>query len=299
MKYNYSTDVRDNDVLRQSFNELTRQTFYFDFSDWYRKGHWGDMYIPHVLLDGEKVISNVSVNLMQFDVQGVEKNYIQLGTVMTDEAYRGQGLNREIMEKILSEHADKADGIYLFANDDVCNYYQKFGFRPSKEYEYYMHCESQENISAYVVEKVDMAQETQCEKLYDVIRKYSDVSNNHNQNDAMYMSHNLGLYQFWLADDYGNQIYYVPETEGYVVAGLEENILHIHQIFGKQQVDIARLAKTFGENVEEVVLGYSPVHKENLLEREHKEEDCTLFILGEDLNCMERDKLMFPVLSHA
>lgn len=299
MKYNYSTAVRDNDVLRKSFNELTRQTFCFDFTDWYAAGHWGEWYIPHVLLDGNRVISNISVNLMQFDVQGAEKNYIQLGTVMTDQAYRGQGLNREIMEKILNEYAGKTDGIYLFANDDVCNYYQKFGFRPSKEYEYYMRCENQEEINAYIVEKVDMEQEVQGKKLYDAIRRYSDISNSHNQNDAMCMSCNLGLYQFWLGAEYGNQVYYLPEAGVYIAAGLEENVLHIHQIFGKQQVDIARVAKTFGKNVEEVVLGYSPVHKENLLMREHREEDCTLFILGEDLNCMERDKLMFSVLSHA
>ncbi|MDE7433077.1 MAG: GNAT family N-acetyltransferase [Lachnospiraceae bacterium] len=299
MKYRYSKAVRDNDVLRQSFNELTRQTFYFDFSDWYRKGHWGDMYIPHVLLDGDKVISNVSVNRMQFDVQGTEKNYIQLGTVMTDSAYRGQGLNREIMEKILDEYEGRADGIYLFGNDDVLDYYPKFGFSPLKEYEYYMRFENLENISAYAAEKVDMKQDNQCEKLYDFIRKYPSDSKSLNQNDAMYMSRNIGLYQFWLDGEYGNQVYYLPETEGYIVAELKGNVLYIHQIFGKGQVDIARTARAFGEEVIEVVLGFSPVHRENFLVREHKEEDCTLFVLGEDLNCIERDKMMFPVLSHA
>lgn len=119
-----------------------------------RAGHWGEMYIPHVLCDGDKVISNVSVNLMQFDVQGVKKNYIQIGTVMTDEAHRGQGLNREIM----------------------------------------------------------------------------DDSDRRNENDGMYMSENLGLYQFWMAAGFGENLFYIPETGNYTVAKVEGAVLHIHQI---------------------------------------------------------------------
>ncbi len=299
MKYKYSTEVKDNDALRKSFNELTRQTFGFDFSDWYSSGHWGDMYIPHALLDGDKVISNVSVNLMQFDVRGVKKNYIQLGTVMTDSAYRGQGLNRDIMEHILSEYADKADGIYLFANDSVCSYYPKFGFKPSKEYEYYMPCENIRWESPYAIEKVDMSDNEQCERLYDTIRRYSEDLKQLNQNDAVYMSDNLGLFRFWLDTAFAEHIYYLPEVGAYAAAELNGGVLYIHQIFGKAQVEIARLAGSFGETVSKAVLGYSPVHKERLLVRERKEDDCTLFILGEDLKCIERDKLMFPIMSHA
>lgn len=74
MKYKYSNNVKDDNVLRQSFNELTRNVFGFDFNDWYTKGHWGNKYIPHVLADNNKVISNVSVNIMKFDVNGQIKN---------------------------------------------------------------------------------------------------------------------------------------------------------------------------------------------------------------------------------
>lgn len=33
--------------------------------------------------------------------------------------------------------------------------------------------------------------------------------------------------------------------------------------------------------------------------REFKEEDCTLFIIGEDLKRIEQDKMRFAILSHA
>lgn len=297
--YKFSSSVKNNDILRASFNELTRNTFCFDFTDWYEKGHWGEMYIPNAMLDGDKVVSNISVNLMQFDLCGITKNYIQLGTVMTDTNYRGQGLNRRIMEHILKEYECKADGLYLFANNSVVNYYPKFGFRPIKEYEYYIPLSSSDVINPYKLEKVDMTQKEQCERLYSLIKSYPDNANSINENDGMYMSCNLGLYQFWFAAEFGDSIYYLPENNAYVVASVEGKVLHIHQIFGRQTVEITRLAKSFGENIEEAVLDYTPAHKENFLVREHRKDDCTLFILGDDLQRIEKDKMMFPVMSHA
>ena len=251
------------------------------------------------MLDGEKVVSNVSVNIMRFDAQGVEKNYIQIGTVMTDNAYRGQGLNREIMEYIIAEYKDKVDGIYLFGNDDVVNYYPKFGFKPAKEYEYYLPCEKVVDVEPYVLEKVNMQDKMQAEKFYDYMSAYQLDISQLNQNDAMYMSENVNLFQFWLGAGYGDSVYYLPEMNAYAILEVDGTRVLVCQIFGKEEVDMPRLAKGLCTGMTEVVLGYTPVHKEKYLVREHKEEDCTLFIIGEDLNCVEAGKMMFPILSHA
>lgn len=34
------------------------------------------------------------------------------------------------------DYADRVDGMYLFANDDVLNFYPKFGFQKATEYQY-------------------------------------------------------------------------------------------------------------------------------------------------------------------
>lgn len=297
--YVYSTEVRDNAVLRNSFNQLVRNTFGFDFTEWYKVGHWGEMYIPHVLVNGDQVVSNVSVNLMHFEVNGVQKNYIQLGTVMTDKRYCGMGLNRYIMENIIEEYKDKADGIYLFANDTVLDYYTRFGFLPSKEYEYFMVCSDMDNIEPYVLEKTDMMQSQQCSGLYNAIKNCCNNAGCLNQNDGMYMDRNLGLYQFWMAAGFGDCIYYIPEKDVYIAASVEGEVLHIHQVFGKEHIETRRLVKSFGGRIREAVTGYTPACKEEFQAREHKEEDCTLFIMGKDLQCIENDKMMFPVFSHA
>lgn len=283
---------RNDKELLDSFNELTRNTFGFDFTGWHAAGHFGEMYVPHVILEDGKVVSNVSVNRMQFDVGGVIKNYIQLGTVMTDEKHRRQGLNRQIMEAILSEYVDKVDGIYLFGNDGVLDYYPKFGFVPSKEYEYYMLYEKEEAVVAYALERANMEDAEQVRRLDDAIMAGS-------VNDAFYMSENLDLYHFWLDAEHPESIYYIPQVEAYVIAAIEDDRLMVYQVFGKQKVDIRRLSKAFAGNFSEVVLGYTPVHREEFCVRVHKEEDCTLFILGDDLKCVSKEQMMFPLLSHA
>lgn len=63
--------------------------------------------------------------------------YIQIGTVMTKKAYRGQGLMRQLMNEIERDYAEAADGFFLFVNDKVLEYYPKIGFREAKEYEYW------------------------------------------------------------------------------------------------------------------------------------------------------------------
>lgn len=299
MNYQYKIGVRDDDQLRASFNELTRRTFGFDFKDWYASGHWGDWYIPHVLLDGDRVVSNVSVNLMQFDLCGVKKNYIQLGTVMTDDVYRGRGLNRWIMEQILAEYSGKTDGVYLFADDTAIDYYPKFGFRPAMEYEYYFSAEQIKNITPYTLKKVDLKDPEQAERLYQFIGSYQVDPAVPNKNDALYMLDNISLYQFWFEAEFGDQIYYLPEKEAYVVAGMDEDILFIHQIFGKQKVDLCRIAAVFGKGAQEIIMGFTPADQIGLSVRKQDEPGGTLFVMGDDLDRIERDKLIFPVLSHA
>lgn len=82
------SDYMRDDTMRHALNELTRKTFYFDFEDWVTWGYFEGDYIPYSFIEAGKMIANVSANRMTFLQNGVERNYIQIGTVMTDEAYR-------------------------------------------------------------------------------------------------------------------------------------------------------------------------------------------------------------------
>lgn len=119
--YEIVKHYRDDPALRASFNALAEKTFGLNFEGWYQNGFWQDNYEPYsVVLEG-RVVANVSVNRTDLVIRGERKKVLQLGTVMTDEAHRNQGMIRAIMERIGKDYPD-VDGIYLFANDSVVDF---------------------------------------------------------------------------------------------------------------------------------------------------------------------------------
>ena len=129
---NYMCD----DTLRHALNDLTKKTFGFDFESWVTGGYFEGDYIPYSFIEDGTIISNVSANRMTFLQNGVEKNYIQIGTVMTDKAYRRQGLAKKLMDHVVKQYKDSCDGFYLFANLDAVDFYDKCGFSKETEYRY-------------------------------------------------------------------------------------------------------------------------------------------------------------------
>ena len=91
-------NYRDNESLRNSFNELAGKVFGgLNFEDWYRNGFWKDNYIPYSIVIDGKVVSNVSVNACNMNYDGRIVKLIQLGTVMTDPDRRLIRLGRKLL----------------------------------------------------------------------------------------------------------------------------------------------------------------------------------------------------------
>ncbi len=78
----------------------------------------------------------MSASMMKFHCNGEEKRFVQFGTVMTHPDYQRQGLSRFLIEQVLREYQDNIDGFYLYANEEVLNFYPKFGFFRKTEYFY-------------------------------------------------------------------------------------------------------------------------------------------------------------------
>ena len=122
------------DSSRQLLNELTLKIFGFDFDGWVKGGYFEGDYIPYSFVENGKMLSNVSANRMHFLQKGVEKFYIQIGTVMTDEAFRKKGLAGRLLEHVVNEYEKDCDGIYLFGNLNACDFYLKNGFKITNQY---------------------------------------------------------------------------------------------------------------------------------------------------------------------
>lgn len=281
-------NYRENELLRNEFCRLSKKIFGLDFEDWYQNGYWTDNYIPYSVAVGERIVANVSVNIMDMMNGGKMKHYIQLGTVMTDEAYRNKGLIRMLMEEIDKDY-QYVEGVYLFANDSVLNFYPKFGFNKAEEFQYSKEVciKTQRNIS-----RISMSDKSDWHVLEQAIK--SSV-----RNESFGMDNNMELIMFYITKFMQDNVYYIKDNDIYVIAEEDNNNLLIHNIFAKEAVDLDMVISAFGKGIRRVTLGFAPLDGSGYTISRVQQEDTTLFVKGKIQNEFENAKIMFPTLSHA
>jgi GNAT superfamily N-acetyltransferase len=288
-EYNFIKDIKENEQVRKSFNLLAQKTFGLDFEPWNQNGYWGVDYIPYVLLDGDVVVSNVSVNIINTRWRNQAKRYIQLGTVMTDEKYRSKSLSRWLMEKVLKDWKDKSDAVYLFANDSVLDFYPKFGFEKALEYQ----CQKTVKKKDGTVEKLDMSLARDRLLLLDAYKFSNPFS-------TLQMESNNGLLMFYCSQFMRENLYYINQYKAVVIAEYDNDKLVCYDIFCQSNCDMDDILCTMADqNTKKAILGFIPKQIENYEIAELHEDDTTLFVLRGKENLFAENQLMFPVLSHA
>lgn len=282
-------NYQHNEKLRQSFNALSEKTFGLNFENWYQNGYWRGNYIPYSMVCDEKVIANVSVNLTTMVWNGQKKHYIQLGTVMTEEGYRNQGLIREIIKEIHKDYHGKIDGMYLFANDSVLEFYPKFNFRKATEYQY----KKKVKIAGKsTIEQIPM----QDKAAWDLVEKAIKESKPCGKFE---MIDNVGLYMFYVTNFMQENVYYEKQLDVYVIAEVEGATLFLQNVFAPKEVELDKVIQAFGSEITQVVLGFVPKKSKGYETEKICQEDTTLFLQGEGREAFEREQLSFPMLAHA
>ncbi len=286
-QYVFIKNYKENAIYRASFNHLTRQTYGFDFEDWYQHGYWKDQYIPYSFLYENEIVANVSVNLMEFNSLGKHVYPIQLGTVMTHTSHRNQGLSRLLIETVIKEYENSHDLFYLFANDSVLDFYPRYGFIKSEEYSY----------SKYFYKKADQANcrklGTDCEADHALLL---ELVNNRYPNAKTAMLGNTALIMFYCDSFMKEHLYYIEDLKTAVIAEYQENLLLIREVFCKKPVELDRVINAMLINESTLVrLGFTPSETASYTKETVREEDTTLFIRGKNI----LDNSRFPLLSHA
>lgn len=282
-------NYRDNAGLRRSFNELADKTFGLNFEDWYQNGFWGDDYNPYSVVRNGEIIANVSVNRTDFRFDGGVKHFLQLGTVMTRDSCRHQGYIRAIMERIDADYGGKTDGIYLFANDSVLDFYPKFGFCKSREYRYSTQLHS---AGACKYQRIAM----DCPASWQRLRQAMERNVFQGRLD---MVGNSGLLFFYVSGFMQDNVYYHAPSDTYVIAEQEGQRLFLHNVFSGTLTELSEVLALFGESIRQVTLGFTPLDQAACEAEELQGKDCTFFIRGDALKIIEQEKLCIPSLSHA
>lgn len=287
--YKILKNYRDDKKLRDSFNALAEKTFDgLNFEDWYQNGFWGDNYNPYsVVLDG-KVVANVSVNRTDLMIGGERKRIYQLGTVMTDENYRNRGLIRAIMAEVDRDTAD-GDGVYLFGNDNVVEFYPKFGFRKGKEY---LYTKAVDQIGPCRMGNIPMTQPAEWEVLSSAMASSTFET-------GCRMVDNPELIFFYVSQFMQENVFYCAELDAWAIAEIEDGNLLLHNVFSSKSVTLDAVIGAFGSGISTVTLGFAPKDATGWQVEPYRQEDCNFFVRGSCFEEFEARKLRIPSLSHA
>lgn len=286
------SDYMRNEQSRHMLNDLTGKTFGFDFEGWVTGGCFDGGYIPYSLIENGMMLSNVSANKMQFDQNGTVKNYIQIGTVMTDADHRGQGLAAQLMQHVISTYENECDGIYLFANLGATGFYEKMGFVNVNQYRYYLKDEYLKTS------KSDCKFEPVKGRGKGLRNKYLDYVRNSVRHSSFEQINKYGLQMFYTSGL--DNVYYAEDIDCFIVMEQEEDTV-ISSVLSSKRVLLTDVIKHI--DVEgRCRLGYVPLGEDKDLcvaEEFNGGDEYRLYYRGAELGAIEKDKLYFPDLSHA
>ncbi len=292
-------DYMRDDFLRRELNALTEKVFGFHFEDWVANGYFEGDYIPYSLEENGKLVSNVSANKMRFWQHGKIRNYIQLGTVMTDAEHRKQGLARKLMEHVLNEYEDRCEGVYLFGNLGVLDFYRKLGFEEKAQYSYTLKKGAGAEIKARFPKNAEHFQKVspvdgQAKK------RYGESVKSAVPYGAFDQVNKYGLQMFYTADL--ENVYYAEDLACFAVISRDGDTVELQSVISQKRIPIEQVIGAIDLEYADLKLGFTPSKDETYLfecARYDGGNDYRLFCRGRQLDSIEKEKLYFPVLSHA
>ena len=285
-------NYRDNEQHRESFFELAKSVFGLNFQSWYQHGFWGMGYIPFSYVDKDKVVANVSINIIDLIIQGDQKRALQVGTVMTHPDYRNRGLSKSLMNKVLEEYENMYDFMYLFANESVLDFYPKFGFEIVDEYQYSMNFTSNQKLKNEI-RKLDITNMDDLNFIYKIANERTPVSQRFSTRNSQ------GILMYYCLNVFCNEIYYLESEDAIVIFSEDENQIDIFDIISKNKINLDNiLVEISGEGTKKIVFHYTPDHEGFEFESNPIKGGGTLFVKTNGNNYFPKH-VKHPVTSEA
>ncbi len=282
------TNYKNDKALRESFCALANKVFGLDLASWYENGFWQDDYIPYSVIEDGRVVANVSVNICNMKWRSRVHHLAQLGTVMTDPEYRDRGYGRLLMEKVTADCDRMFEGTYLYAEEHMREYYEKFGFGQVSEYR----CRKKVNITNKPsIEKVPMSSKEDWNKMVDIIQRKQ-------QYGQRIMVNNPGLFMFYLTGPMSDCVYYIPSSETYVVANKDNGSLTLFAIFSDEKASLGEVISSFGSGIKNVTLSFTPENNTGFELKKITDDESVLFARGQVFE-KTGERFMFPEISRA
>ena len=260
-------------------NQLLKPIF-LDFQFWYDLNLWDSNYESYSITEDNEIISNICLFKTKVQFRGNIYDALSVGAVATKNAYRGKGYSRILMEHILNKYPDTP--MYLSANDDVVDFYPKFGFKR-------------------VYEKLPVLDVKIENQTMPVKRSYNDPKVwNYVMNRCNFSKHldclntsSINLFHIYLGY-LKDCLYEIPELHALIVAENEETTLKLMAVFTENSFSFSDLKRLLPFNgIERIEFGFSP---DNLCDNYGFEEYKTDPLFVRNVKCDLGD-FKFPELS--
>lgn len=306
-------DYMQDAAARAALGALTQAAFGFDFEAWAARGFCArGAYVPYSFEEDGRILSNVSVNRMEFCLNGEKRRWLQLGTVATREDMRGRGLARRLVEIALADSMDGCDGVYLFANPEAAGFYEKCGFTRGIEYRSFPRAEAYLNTDARLSSMRERG-DSRAEARLDTGARFVPVNPGDERALAAYQRavHETEPYAaLWQENGFRLAMFYTMNAENaYYCPALDAHAVvedgSLNAVFARNmpllRAVLAALAAS--ENVETpTVIGFTPGPEDaDACVREPWDggDDYRLYGRGRVLEEIAANRLCFPALSHA
>ena len=153
----------------------------------------------------------------------------------------------------------------------------------------------------YMTEKLKEDNIGTIELIYsNMLKEVKNIIENTKVFSKIAVMNNINLVMFYCISFMKNDIYFIEEYNSIVIANFFEDTLYIQEVFAINDVELENIiGKMISNDINKVVLGFTPINTLLYDEKILDEEDTTLFIMTKDKNPIELGKLRFPILSHA
>ena len=283
------TGYANDEKLRKSLVKLANETFGIDLGSWYDNGFWGNDYIPYSVVEDGEVVANVSVNVCNMKWRSRVHHLAQLGTVMTREEKRGRGYIRALMERVLDDCDRMFEGTYLYAEERMAPFYEKFGFVRTDEYQW----RKKVNITTNpTIERIPMDSKEEWNRMVDIMQRRA-------QYGERIMVNNTGLFMFYISGMMSDCVYYLPSSGSYVIAKINGDDLKLFAVFSGEKVSLGEIISSFGSGIRSVTLAFTPENTTGFERKKIEDEETVFFTRGPLFENITGEKYMFPEISHA
>ena len=222
-----------------------------DFRAWRDRGGWTGDYHAHALADGDQIVANVSVARVELVVEGRAARGMQLGAVGVIPERRGRGLQRALLDEVLGEIGREADVVFLFANDEVLDFYPRFGFERVEERVFGAEASvlpSPERLPRLSLDRPEHLDRFRaaCASALPVTERFG--------------ARGYGWIALWYATYFVERhLFHAPEHDAVVVARQKEDLLEVLDVLAPRRFDLGPLLPRIAESpVRRIEFGFTP-----------------------------------------